>query len=142
MQTKVDIINALDTLDPEQLNKVAIYITDIRRASWAVEYHGDAPESTIIDEPDTSAELGPCATWTPDKPPAAFDGTQTTPIPLKQPVGDVAATKWVAGLNFRQLCSAADRYNVPYSKVGWSDDEWPGKEDELRVAVTEAMEKI
>ncbi len=65
MQTKVDIINALDTLNPEQLNKVAIYVTDIRRAGWGV---GPPPAG----ERPAELPLGPCATWTADRPPVSF----------------------------------------------------------------------
>ncbi len=68
MQTKVDIINALDTLNAEQLNKMAIYVTDIRRAGWAV---GPGP----VDERPTGAELGPCTSLTPDEPPVGYDGS-------------------------------------------------------------------
>ncbi len=42
------------------------------------------PEPPRMDEIEKSAELGPCTTWTPDTPPAGFDGTQKNPIPIRR----------------------------------------------------------
>ena len=57
MQTKVDIINALDTLDPEQLNKVAIYITEQRRAGWGLDVPERDERPTPVMGGDTQERL-------------------------------------------------------------------------------------
>ena len=103
----------------------------------------EAPDSPTMPDRDKSAELGPCTSWGPDGPPAGFAGKEITPMPLKQPIPvKVAAINWVDGLTFRQLCSAADRYNIPHDEDQWPDDEYPDKTDELRVAVADAMGKV
>ena len=136
MQTKVDIINALDTLNSEQLNKVAIYITDIRRAVWGL----DGPP---VDERPTGAELGPCESLTPDKPPAGYDGN-TGKRPLEQP--EISSTTIIEAIvedmGFDTLIKVAKKLNVPHDEIHWDSSMGPDKEDALRVAVAEAMEKV
>ena len=82
------------------------------------------PEPPRMDERDKSAELGPCTTW----------GPGSNPMPLN-------ITKYIDALTFDQLLVVADRYGVHHNECRWLDDEWPDKEDKLRVAVAEAMEK-
>ncbi len=62
-----------------------------------------------------------------------FDGTQPNPLPLGQ---DVEL------MGFRALVNWADKLGVSHDEGHWLDDEWPDKEDELRVAVAEAMGKV
>lgn len=68
-----------------------------------------------------------------DKPPTAFDGESECPLPLVQNIESV---------NFSGLIKLADKFVVPHDEDQWLDDEWPDKEDELRVAVAEAMGKV
>ena len=70
-----------------------------------------------------------------DRQAEGFDGKLASPMPL-------GGTNYIDGLTFRQLCSVADRYSVPHNEDQWLDDEFPDKEDDLRVAVAEAMEKV
>lgn len=48
----------------------------------------------------------------------------------------------VEGLCFETLIRCADLLEVTHNYEQWLDDEWPDKEDELRVKVAEAMEKL
>ncbi len=67
--TEGEIKDALKYLSAEQLNKVAIYITDLRRAAWTLEM---APGPTRIDkQPDTIPSTR-----------EPFKGTEITPVPL------------------------------------------------------------
>ncbi len=43
---------------------------------------------------------------------------------------------------FDSLIKWAIELNVPERHAEWLDDEWQDKEDALRVAVAEAMEKV
>ena len=67
--TESEIKDALQYLTADMLNKVAIYITDLRRAAWGLE---NTPESPVIDE-------------RPDPAPTTrepFKGTEENPMPL------------------------------------------------------------
>ena len=67
--TESEIKDALQYLTAAMLNKVAIYITDLRRAAWGLE---NTPESPVIDE-------------RPDPAPTTrepFKGTEQNPMPL------------------------------------------------------------
>lgn len=138
---KFDTIkDQLQHLTSEQLESLYTYINGatglidlFRRRNRPTE----PPESPTI--PNRPA---PTRRTAPHGQPEPFDGTQENPMPLKQPVGDVALTNWVDGLTFCQLCSVADRYDVPHNETQWHDGDWPDKEDELRVAVAEAMGKM
>ena len=103
-----------------------------------------APASPPVGEQPVPTELGHARRTAPHGQATGFnhlcDKDKTNPLPLGGK--DVAATNWVDGLTFRQLCSAANRYNVPHDEGDWFDDEFPDKEDELRVAVADAMGKV
>ncbi len=86
----------------------------------------------VRDERPIEAPLGPCTTWTPDKPPAGYDGSSG-----KRPLEQCS----VDDIPFLTLAKWADSLGVSHNESQWLDDEWPDKEDELRVAVAEAMEK-
>ncbi len=62
-----------------------------------------------------------------------FKGTEQNPVPLKTDIDTI---------NFAGLIKMADKLDVPHYEELWLDDDWPDKEDELRVAVAEAMEKV
>ena len=67
--TESEIKATLKYLTADMLNKVAIYITDLRRAAWGLE---NTPESPVIDE-------------RPDPAPTTrepFKGTEENPMPL------------------------------------------------------------
>lgn len=49
-------------------------------------------------------------------------------------------TQFVEDMTLDVLCFWADILNVEYDQ--WLDDEWPDREDDLRVAVAEAMGKV
>ncbi len=76
--TEKDIADTLQDLTAEQLNKVAIYITGLRSAAWSV------PGPPRIDIPAKTGPSEPCATWTTDVSPVAFDGTAKNPMPIKE----------------------------------------------------------
>lgn len=155
MQTKVDILRgekewqATDCralhndlfaeyvhLNDDNLKEL-IYTAKVLRAR-----QGGSPVP-VRDERPAGAELGPGTTWTPDKPPAAFDGS--TGI---RPLGDSRANSMtvieaiVETLDFDCLIDVSRVLKVPCDFGFWQDDEWPDKEDQLRVAVAEAMEKL
>ncbi len=90
------------------------------------------PDSLASDEQPTPSPSAPKLRSTPDKQPESFDGTQNNPIPLETDLDT---------LNFAGLIKLADKFGVPHNEDRWLDDEWLDKEDELRVAVAEAMEK-
>ncbi len=50
--------------------------------------------------------------------------------------------QFVEDLDFDMLIDWADILNVEHDEKNWLDDEWPDKENELRVAVAEAMRNI
>lgn len=77
MRTEKDIVEALQFLDAEQLNKVAIYITDLRRAVWTV-------EPPVGDERPEPSIAGHERRTTPHGQAEPFRGKQTTPIPLNE----------------------------------------------------------
>lgn len=64
---------------------------------------------------------------------SAFHGEINNPLPLTTDVDTV---------NFAGLIKMADKYGVPHNEDQWLDDDWPFREDLLRVAVAEAMEKV
>ncbi len=45
----------------------------------------------------------------------------------------------VEGLDFAVLVGWADIYSVKHNENSWFDDEWPDKEDELRVELAKTM---
>ncbi len=45
-------------------------------------------------------------------------------------------------MDFPTLIKVANKLNVPHNVERWIDDDYPDKEDELRVAVAESMEKV
>ncbi len=51
-------------------------------------------------------------------------------------------TQFVEDMHMDTLITWAAILSVPHDKYSWLDDEWPDKEDELRVAVAEAMQKV
>ena len=125
------IAKDMENLTGNQLDVIAAFVTAMRRRSW-----GLSDEAPVPDR-DKSAELGPCTSWTPDGPaeapeqaPASFNGRAHNPLPLGQ---DVEL------MGFRALVNWADKLGVPHDEDQWLDDEWPDKENELRVAVAEAM---
>ncbi len=88
---------------------------------------GLCPEAT---EPPPSTPKPPSA---PDGQAGGFQGTEKNPTPLKTDIDTV---------NFAGLIKLADKLGVRHDEDLWLDDEWPDKEDELRVAVAEAMERV
>ncbi len=52
------------------------------------------------------------------------------------------ASAFVECLDFDTLIVWADILNVPHDENYWTDDDMPDKEDDLRVAVAEAMSKV
>lgn len=50
-----------------------------------------------------------------------------------------STTEFVSMLSFENLIEVADVLKVPHDKDQWLDDEYPDKEDALRVAVAEAL---
>ena len=48
----------------------------------------------------------------------------------------------VDSLDFDRLLLWADIFSVPHYETTWSDDEWPDREDELRVDVVNAINKF
>ncbi len=125
------IAQDLQHLTGNQLDVISAFVTAMRRRSWGLSDEAPVP---VWPEPE---QLGPCTTLTPDgpaeapdKPPAGFNGRAHNPLPLGQ---DVEL------MGFRALVNWADKLGVPHDEDQWLDDEWPDKENELRVAVAEAM---
>ena len=52
------------------------------------------------------------------------------------------ATQFVEDLEFDTLLVWADILKVSPDENQWLDDDWPDREDDLRVAVAEAMGKV
>ncbi len=52
---------------------------------------------------------------------------------------DSATTNFVESVSFETLIAMANTMKVPHDEESWLDDEYPGKEDALRVAVAEAL---
>ena len=52
------------------------------------------------------------------------------------------AAAFVECLDFDTLIAIADRFDVPHDEHTWMDNDWIHFEDELRVAVADAMEKV
>ena len=50
--------------------------------------------------------------------------------------------QFVEDLEFDVLLGWADLFKVEHNEKHWLDDEWPDKEDELRVEVADSMGKI
>ncbi len=48
---------------------------------------------------------------------------------------------YVDEMTFEALLLEADNLGVPHDEGGWLDDEYPDKEDELRVEVINAYQK-
>ncbi len=48
----------------------------------------------------------------------------------------------VEDLELGSLIGWADIFGVEHDEEQWLDDEWPDREDELRVAVAEAMQRV
>ncbi len=48
----------------------------------------------------------------------------------------------VEDMAFDVVLTWAETLAIPHNVQYWLDDEWPDKEDELRVAVAEAMGKV
>lgn len=69
----------------------------------------------------------------PDGQAGAFDGTADNPLPLTTDINTI---------NFAGLVKLADKLDVPHDESQWLDDDWTFREDLLRVAVAEAMEKV
>lgn len=55
---------------------------------------------------------------------------------------DELATAFVDSMSLDTMITWAAILSVPHDKHSWLDDEWPDKEDDLRVAVAEAMLKV
>jgi len=148
------IAKDMEKLNGNQLDVIAAFVLAMRRRSWGLS------ASPPVDEQPEPEQLGPCTSWTPDKPVEGFDGTETNPMPLDspfpenqhstyandEPLGDNEMThypeQFVESLPFSTLLIWADIVKVPHDEDQWIDDEWPDKEDELRVAVAEAMGKV
>ncbi len=77
------IIDVLQYLTAAQLNKVAIYITELRRAAWGLTKDPEPP--TIDEGPDVDTK-GPCTSLSTDEPPGTFtealERDNTNPLPL------------------------------------------------------------
>ncbi len=50
-------------------------------------------------------------------------------------------TEFVSMLSFENLIEVADVLKVPHDEESWLDDDYPDKEDALRMAVAEALSK-
>jgi hypothetical protein len=50
--------------------------------------------------------------------------------------------QYVEDLAFDSLLIEADNLGVPHDEECWLDDEWPDKDDELRVRVTNALNEL
>ncbi len=55
---------------------------------------------------------------------------------------DMLAAAFVDELDFDTLIVWADILSVPHDEHTWMDDDWTYFENDLRVAVAEAMEKV
>ena len=82
-----------------------------------------APASPPVGEQPEPEQLGPCTSW----------GPETNPMPLRTDIDTI---------NFAGLIKLADKLDVPHDEGDWFDDEFPDKEDALRIAVAEAMGKV
>ena len=71
----------------------------------------------------------------------AFDGTQANPVSFKNNIVSDICLMLVEDMAFDTLLTWAETLAVPHDVRFWLDDEWPDKEDALRVAVAEAMER-
>lgn len=105
---------------------------------------GSMPYAPPVDERPSDLPLGPCTTWTRDKQPEGFQGKKHNPLPLGSS-GIKSATiieAIVETLPFMTLVAIADVLQIPHNYTEWLDDEFPDKEDKLRVAVAESMKKV
>ncbi len=73
-----------------------------------------------------------------------FKGTETTPIPLGgSETGSATILEIIVEtMEFKSLIAIADILGISHNYGEWLDDDWHDKENDLRVAVTEAMERI
>ena len=46
----------------------------------------------------------------------------------------------IDSLSFSAIIQWADTYDIPHYEDQWLDDEWPDREDELRVQVKECVQ--
>ncbi len=95
--TEKDIADTLKHLNSEQLNKVAIYITDLRRAAWGVSGPPGIDEEPKVAPATHAGRSGTGAAYKP--PHGGFPGTMKNPIPIKK--ADPA--KWVREEQFDEM---------------------------------------
>lgn len=123
MQTKARIMEKLDKLESFDLDWVECMINHLIARTQ------QPPGPPRMDDPPDPAPTTPEQRSSFGTP---FEGSETCPVPLETNIETMC---------FNSLIKLADKFGISHNESEWPDDEWPDREDALRVAVAEAMKK-
>ena len=121
-------------LKADYLKEVITFIRLMRRKQQMIP--PDGPDCFGIDEQSNFHYAAPKPHSAPDGQPETFSGLcerdKTTPIPLETDIDTI---------HFAGLLKLADKLGVPHNEDRWLDDDFPDKEDELRVKLIDKLER-
>ena len=117
-----------------QMNKAEL-MQHMARGGYRLHQQNLAPESPRIDEGPTVANPTPETRSATGEQGEGFKGTETNLL------SDLIL-QLVEGMDFDTVMDWADIFKIPHLVDQWHDDNWCETEDELRVAVAEAMGKV